>query len=304
MVRYCKHAAVGGILLSLAAPALAGPVCKAVSNNPRGIFAADRASFPDAIGGFEFTSKGLELESRQMPIYKPADSPTRSNDISPQQHSTLGASVTKLVNGAIELRRNADGSGMILTRGRQNGTNRGDAYAFIVRSQRPAPKLPDGSIHDIYFTDTNVQVDSRAKTMRFHFPNVKAYDESIEGPVRYDEMLRPLTIGSDGDIRLVRTLAEQDVTRTCRRAICTDTYTSRTLPSFTVLPSGRVGVNTAAPAAELDVNGDLRLATYSGAPATCDADRDGALALNSRQELCACNQGAWIVANTTTACAW
>jgi hypothetical protein len=64
------------------------------------------------------------------------------------------------------------------------------------------------------------------------------------------------------------------------------------------------GIGTATPAAKLDVNGFMRLAKNSSAPATCSATIDGAIALTSARRMCVCDGTNWTEVNSATACTW
>ena len=255
-----------------------------------------RSNEGESVGSVLADDGRFLFTSRQTPIYKPADSPLRSGDIRPQGHSSFGPKQASLANGSIELLRYPAGNGRILSKGRANGTNRGDDYGFVIRSQRPSPVG-----HDTYFTDVNVHVDSRAKAMKFHFPNVKSYAD----PVHYDEMLIPLTMTSDGGFRLDRPLSTQQVTQRRARGECYDVFSSDIATTFAVLPGGNVGIGTEAPTVALDVRGDLRLAALDRAPVGCAAAQEGSVAVTDAGSLCVCSENRWRVANGGgQACQW
>lgn len=66
-----------------------------------------------------------------------------------------------------------------------------------------------------------------------------------------------------------------------------------------------LGRGTLAGQATLDVNGTVRMQTYSAAPDICSSGLTGALALNSSARLCVCNGVSWVyTSDGSTACAW
>ncbi len=68
---------------------------------------------------------------------------------------------------------------------------------------------------------------------------------------------------------------------------------------------GFLGIGTTSPASTLDVNGSMRLAKNSSAPASCGATNEDSLALTSQHTLCVCNGTVWAtVSDGATACAW
>lgn len=69
--------------------------------------------------------------------------------------------------------------------------------------------------------------------------------------------------------------------------------------------TGSVGIGTTTPATKLDINGTMKLAKNSGAPHTCNATFDGAIALTHVYTMCACNGSSWVkTSDGTTACSW
>lgn len=71
--------------------------------------------------------------------------------------------------------------------------------------------------------------------------------------------------------------------------------------------NGNLGIATASPQATLDVNGYLRLAKNTTAPATCSGVNDGAIALSSKHTLCICKgaSSSWVEAwDGATSCTW
>ncbi len=75
---------------------------------------------------------------------------------------------------------------------------------------------------------------------------------------------------------------------------------------FNVSESGKVGIGTITPQATLDVAGFMKLQVNSGAPATCDSDTHGSIALNSASRLCTCKSGTgWVyTSDGSTSCSW
>lgn len=72
----------------------------------------------------------------------------------------------------------------------------------------------------------------------------------------------------------------------------------------TIASNGNVGIGTNAPSATLDVDGFAKLASNSSAPATCDSNIAGSIALTSSYEMCVCDGSNWEEVNTSTACSW
>ena len=55
------------------------------------------------------------------------------------------------------------------------------------------------------------------------------------------------------------------------------------------LMNGNVGIGTATPVTDLDINGLMRMKKYSSQPYECDTSHDGALAVTSKYQICICN---------------
>jgi hypothetical protein len=70
--------------------------------------------------------------------------------------------------------------------------------------------------------------------------------------------------------------------------------------------AGNVGIGTATPAATLDINGTIKLAKNSSEPYTCDASKDGAMALTALYTTCVCKNGTgWVqTKDGTTTCSF
>jgi hypothetical protein len=76
-------------------------------------------------------------------------------------------------------------------------------------------------------------------------------------------------------------------------------------PLFVVSGGGNVGIGTTTPQATLDINGVMKLAVQTAAPATCKTAIKGTVAMTTHNGLCFCNGSAWEkVESPTTACAW
>ncbi|MDD5585339.1 MAG: hypothetical protein PHY92_00080 [Alphaproteobacteria bacterium] len=75
---------------------------------------------------------------------------------------------------------------------------------------------------------------------------------------------------------------------------------------FRISGGGNVGIGTTSPVSTLDVNGYVRLRKYGSSPASCNAGKDGSIALTSQSTLCVCRNGTgWVKAiDGLTGCAW